>query len=135
MKRGIILIVALFLMMFGVVWVANPAYAQNAVIVPLAKSQLTWNWAKGTEVGVNDGDVSEFRMKCGASTGVYTKTTVIADSAARSTPISAVVDGPGEYFCVVTAANAVGESGPSNEVNFIAGSLPSAATGLTIESQ
>lgn len=133
--KGIILIVTLFLAMFAVVWVANPAHAQTAVIVPLAKSQLSWNWAKGTEVGVNDGDVSQFRMKCGASTGVYTRTTVIADPAARTTPIASVVDGPGEYFCVVTAANAVGESGPSNEVNFIAGSLPASATGLTIESQ
>ena len=133
--KGIILIVTLFLAMFAVVWVANPAHAQNAVIVPLSTAKLTWNWAKGTQVGVNDGDVSEFRMKCGPSTGNYTETTVIGLPTAREILIKDVVDAPGTYFCVVTAANSVGESGPSNEVNFIAGSLPASATGLTIESQ
>ena len=133
--RGIILIVTLFLAMFAVVWVANPAHAQNAVIVPLSTAKLTWNWAKGTQVGVNDGDVTEFRMKCGPSAGQYTKTTVIANPAAREIQVASVVDAPGTYFCVVTAANSIGESGPSNEVNFIAGSLPASATGLTIESQ
>jgi hypothetical protein len=133
MIKGLLLILALLALGLGLALTASPAEAQNAITVPLSTGRLTWTWAPGTPP--NDGAVEEFRMKCGPSTGNYTRTTVIADPAARSIPVASVVTGIGNYFCVVTAANAAGESGPSNEVNFIAGNLPAGATDLKIESQ
>ena len=83
----------------------------------LNKARLTWNWIQGAPP--SDGTVSEFRVKCGQSSKVYNKLTVIADPAARSVAVRQVIQGSGNWYCVIHAANVAGESGPSNEVFFL----------------
>mgnify|MGYP001607418286 CR=1 FL=1 len=104
--------------------------AQTTISVDIDKATLSWAWTQG--IG---GAVSEFRMKCGQTTGVYTKVTALADPAARSTPVKTAIAGPGNWFCAVTAANQFGESGLSNEIAFAAGNVPMAPTGLQIIAQ
>ena len=106
------------------------AWAQAVISVDITKSRLAWTWAQGT-----GGAVAEFRVKCGPGAGTYTSTVVVADPAARSVPVQQVVSGPGNYFCVVSAANAFGESGPSNEVPFAAGNVPAVPSGLQLTAQ
>ena len=106
------------------------ASAQTVISVDITKARLSWTWTQGT-----GGAVAEFRVKCGPSAGTYTSTTVLTDPAARSVPVQQVVSGPGNYFCVVVAANQFGESGPTNEVNFTAGNAPAAPSGLQITAQ
>ena len=124
MRKGLILLCA-----FWGVMVA-PAWAQTVISVDIARARLSWNWTQGT-----GGAVTEFRVKCGPTAGTYTSTTVLADPATRSVPVQQVVSGPGTYFCIVTAANQFGESGPSNEVPFAAGNVPAAPSGVQITAQ
>ena len=110
--------------------VAAPAAAQTTISVDIAKARLSWTWAQGTK-----GPVAEFRVKCGAAAGTYTTITRLADPAIRSVAVSAVLSGPGTYFCVVSAANSFGESANSNEVTFAAGDVPTAPSGFQIQAQ
>ena len=119
-------IVAAALILFA----APSVLAQAVISVDITKARLAWTWTQGT-----GGAVAEFRVKCGPSAGTYTSTTVLTDPAARSVPVQQVVSGPGNYFCVVTAANQFGESGASNEVPFSAGNVPVAPSGLQITAQ
>ena len=112
--------------------IAVPALApaQQSVSVDITKATLSWTWTQ------NGGSaVTEFHAKCGAATGVYSKTTILSDPATRAHPIQDLIAGPGEWFCVVTAANAFGESGPSNEIHFFAGSRPDGALTLQLAAQ
>ena len=109
---------------------ATPAWAQAVISVDITRARLSWNWTQGT-----GGAVAEFRVKCGPTAGTYTSTTVLADPAMRSVPVQQVVSGPGSYFCVITAANQFGESGPSNEIPFAAGAIPAVPSGLQITAQ
>lgn len=123
MKR---LIAALTLAIVGG---AAPVAAQTTIAVDITKATLAWTWTQGT-----GGAVEEFRVKCGPSSGTHT-TTHLAPPAARSVPVLTVVPAPGVYFCVVTAANQFGESAPTNEVAFNAGTVPLAPTNLEIRAQ
>ena len=126
MKRMIILAV------FSAVLCALPrvTVAQTVISVDITKARLLWTWTQGT-----GGAATEFLVKCGAATGIYTAVTRLADPAARSVAVSAVVSGLGPYFCVVSAANQFGQSPNSNEVAFAAGVAPLAPTNLLIEVQ
>lgn len=104
-----------------------PALAQTAISVDIDKAQLTWSWVKGT-----GGDVAEFRIKCGQASQSYTKVTTLPDPTVRSLAVRTAIAGPGAWFCVVTAANQFGESAPTNEVAFQAGTPPATPTGLQI---
>ncbi len=90
----------------------------DKVAVNIDKAALYWTWDGTTDFP------TEFRCKCGNSPGNYTKITVIADPAARQCPVKTAIGSSGDWFCVVTAANLYGESGPTNEVFFSAGSPP-----------
>ena len=105
-------------------------WAQAVISVDITKARLAWTWTQGT-----GGAVTEFRVKCGPTTGTYTSSVVLTDPAARSVPVQQVVTGPGNYFCAVSAANQFGESGLSNEVPFAAGNVPAAPSGLQITAQ
>jgi len=89
-----------------------------------------WNFTQGT-----GGAATEFRMKCGNTSNTYTKITVIANAAAREMNVKDAISGNATWFCAVFAANQYGESGPSNEVNFVAGVTPSSPTSLVIQAQ
>jgi len=116
-------------------FLTGAAQAQTVLSLDINKAVLTWDWSRGTEPGVNDGDVAEFRMKCGAATGTYTKVTVWDLTKPRRMPVKEAIDGSGTWFCAAFAANEFGESGPSNEVNFRAGTVPNAPTGTVIVSE
>jgi len=71
---------------------------------------ISWNPTPNAE---------HYTLKCGTERGRYTLPSVIVRSPATQVPVQAVTSQPGTYFCVVTASNAVGESGPSNEITFV----------------
>ena len=121
MKTILILIAGLSLF-------AASARAQTVVSVDIRKAKLHWDWTRGT-----GGTADEFRVKCGNTGGNYSKITILADPAAREIPLQQAITGSGNWFCVVTAANQYGESGPSNEIPFSAGDIPSGPTNLTVQ--
>lgn len=108
--------------------VAAPALAQTVIAVDINKAKLLW------DAGVGGGVPTEYRVKCGTTTGVYSKTTLVAFPT-REVTVKAAIAGEGNWFCVVTAANAIGESGPSNEVAFLAGTPPSVPVNLRLQAQ
>lgn len=91
------------------------------------KAKLVWNWTQGT-----GGPAEKFVVKCGPTAGTYPTLLELPDPAARSVPVNKVATKPGQYFCVVVAANSIGQGGASNEVSFQAGQTPDSATGLTL---
>ena len=113
------IIVALLLL------VTSVAFGQTRIAVDIDKASLTWN------APTAGGTVQEYKVKCGPATGDYTKTTVIG-APTLTAPVRSVIAGPGVWFCVVTAANQFGESGPSNEIAFEAGTKPGDPTGLVL---
>lgn len=108
---------------------AVPAAGQTIIAVDINKAKLYWTWTKGT-----GGDATEFRVKYGQATGTYTKTTPVPAPATTTALVSAIA-GPGQWYCVVTAANEFGESPPSNEIAFRAGQVPSSPNDLVIQAQ
>lgn len=116
------LTLALFLVMAGGV------FAQVLIAVDIDRQSLSW------DAPVGGGAVGEYRVKCGSISGNYTKITPVA-APATSIPVRDAIDGLGAWFCVVTAANQFGESGPSNEITFEAGMKPGAPTGLILRGE
>ena len=111
---------------------AATAAAHAQQLIPYATARLTWDWTVGTSPGVNDGAVTEFRMKCGPKPGSYVTITPVKDPTAREVFVRNVVPANGLYYCAVTAVNDYGESAPSNEVFFSAGAVPSSPANLTL---
>ena len=108
----------------------SPAWAQTTLAVDINRAMLSWEWTPST-----GGAVSEFRVKCGTVTGSYSKITILADQAARTMPVKNAIAGAGTWFCVATAANPFGESGPTNEVTFDAGVVPVSPANLSVQVQ
>lgn len=108
----------------------SPAWAQTTLAVDINRAMLSWEWTPST-----GGAVSEFRVKCGTVTGSYSKITILADQAARTMPVKNAIAGAGKWFCVATAANSFGESGPTNEVTFDAGVVPVSPANLSVQVQ
>lgn len=104
--------------------------AQTVIAVDLNKAKLSWDWTQGA-----GGMVEEFRVKCGNTSGNYTRVTSLANPAAREVAVRDAIAGSGNWFCVVTAANQFGESGVSNEVPFVAGAAPSSPTNTRVTAQ
>jgi hypothetical protein len=109
--------------LLAVVAIAAEVEAQVVAQADLNKAKLTWEWTQG--VAPLDGQVAEFTVKCGQTTGVYTKLTKIVTATVRDANVRDVVGGSGNWFCTVSASNSFGESGNSNEVPFVAGAAPS----------
>lgn len=109
----------------SILLIAAPVFAQTPPKVSFQKGTLSWEYTQGTALA------TEFRMKCGTSSGIYTKITIIP-VANRSLPVSQAIPAVGTYYCAVVAANDFGESDPSNEVNFIAGNTPNTPTNLKL---
>lgn len=107
------------------------AHAQTSVSVDINKAKLAWTWAQGT-----GGPADGFNVKCGTASKTYSKTTVVGP-AVRDIAVNSAITGLGTWFCVVTAFNGTGtsmlESGPTNEVSFLAGAIPVNPTSLTIQ--
>lgn len=111
---------------------ASPAAAQT-VILDINKASLAWDWSKSAPP--NDGDVESFLVKCGKVQGVYSVQTPVHDPAARSVSLRSVLNGQGQWFCVMAATNRYGSSGDSNEVSFDAGAVPAGPSGLNVQAQ
>ena len=103
--------------------------AQTSISVDINKASLEWVFNQGA-----GGVADKFNVKCGPSTGQYTKTTERPNTA-RTIPIKDAITGIGSWFCTVSAANTFGESPNSNEVSFTAGTVPVPPTNLTIKAQ
>lgn len=110
-------------------WSAS-AFAQQAIAVDIAKAKLVWTWSQGT-----GGVPAEFRIKCGNTSGSYTKTTPVTNIALRELAIATAINGVGTWFCVATAANEFGESGATAEITFRAGAVPTSPATLVIQAQ
>ena len=117
----------LFLALLAVLAFAAAAEAQT-VQVDINRATLLWTWTADPD----SGPVDEFRLKCGNQSGNYTKITSIAGTA-RELAVKSAITGQGNWFCAVTAANAIGESGASNEVNFAAAAGPAGKIGLQLK--
>lgn len=111
---------------------AAPAAAQT-VVVDLNKASLAWDWAKGSPP--HDGDPTGFVAKCGRQAGVYNVQTPINDPTARTAPIRSIVNGQGQWFCVVVAVNRYGPSNDSNQVSFDAGAVPAGPSNVRVQAQ
>jgi hypothetical protein len=106
MKRFIIaLILALLL--------SSTAHGQAAT-VDLNKATINWTFAPG----VGSGILEKWEVRCGQTSGVYTKITNYAASASSGN-IRDVITGSGNWFCVVAAMNALSEV-KSTETPFVA---------------
>ena len=123
-------LVSALLVCFAVLVVTAEGRAQS-IAVDINRAKLAWTWTPDA----TSGTPSEFRMKCGATSGNYTKVTVVADSNAREMAVKDAITGNGNWFCAVSAANQFGESGLSNEVPFVAGAAPSGGLKLTVQAQ
>jgi len=111
---------------------ASQANAQSptSIAINIERSSLQWTWTQGAPP--DDGMVTQFNVKCGRASGSYFTNIPIVDPAARSVPVKQVITGIGQWFCVVTAANEAGESSPTNEVSFLAGTVPVAPINLIV---
>jgi len=111
------------------------AQAQTVTAVDITKAKLQFSWVQGS-----GGLPTYFKSKCGVSSGNYV--TSFSQGFAQSStdlytiPVSAATaSSPGTYFCVVLAGNPVGESAPTNEISFFAGTVPGAPAGLGLLAQ
>lgn len=119
------------LLTLALVW-SPAAFAQTAVTsvsVDIHKAKLQWDWAQG--VSPNEGIPDKYNVKCGNVTGVYTKVTAVPHPT-KELAVELAIAGVGNWFCVVTAQNAFGESAPTNEVAFAAGTVTVPASGLRL---
>ena len=85
----------------------------------VAQAVTQFSWTPGV-VDATHQAATSYTVKCGTTAGgPYSVTRTIAGTPLATTlAINQVVTAAGRYFCVVTATNAGGESGPSNEVTF-----------------
>lgn len=102
----------------------------TTVTVDIAKAALTWQWTQGT-----GGPVEKWLIRCGPSSTNYNILVTLPTPAARSIPIAQVTSDVGTYYCIVSASNSFGTSGPSNEVSYSAGKAPVSPTALAIQAQ
>lgn len=110
------------------------AHAQT-VTVDLNRAVLAWDWTKGIAPSPTTGDVERFDVKCGRQAGVYSSVTPLTDPLARSVRISQIVNGTGQWFCVVASVNRYGSAGNSNEISFDAGAVPATPANVRVQAQ
>ena len=88
---------------------------------------FTWNLANNTV------PPTEFHLKWGTAAGVYPNTKVYLATAPKTDLLHNVIPGPGQYYAIMVAANAVGEGAKSAELPFVAGSgLPDGTLAFSI---
>jgi hypothetical protein len=75
--------------------------------------------------------VTNYNVYCGTSTGQYGPPTAITGTQAACSQIG--ITTVGQYYCVLTAVNSIGESGQSGEAPFILLGLPNAPTNIQIQ--
>jgi hypothetical protein len=118
-----------YLPLFLLLFLPALASAQSQS-VDINKASFSWAWAQGT-----GGSVDSFTIKCGPTSGNYNAFSQITDPTARTLPVKNVVgNNNGNYFCVISASNAFGESPNSSEIFFGVGAvpLPPSSFGLTV---
>jgi len=95
--------------------------------VDVGRAVFTWEYA-------GQGQPTEFRIKCGTSSGNYTTTKVITDPAARSYLFRDLGLGSGVYYCAMTAVNKYGGETPATaEIFFDAGVGASTPTKFNLD--
>lgn len=100
------------------------------------KSVLSWTDPTTESNGspLPAGDVANYNIHIGTSTGVYSKVVSLPSTNTTSCLVSQLSLADGNWYAVVTAVDVAGnESAYSNEINFTLDSIaPSAPTGLQI---
>ncbi len=115
------------LALFLALCLGSQASAQTTISVDIAKARLEWDWIQGS-----GGVVEKFNVKCGQSSGTYTKITTITNPAARSAAVQGIIAGLGNWFCTVNAENSFGISADASEISFIAGTVPLPPSGTRV---
>lgn len=107
-------------------------YAQAIPTVGLTTGKFSWNWTPA-----NGDTTTTFRVKCGATAGVYTLSKDTGNVTAKTYPVNSIITSAGTYFCAVSAFDAgTGlESSNSNEVSFRAANVPTSPTNLVVLGQ
>jgi len=124
----------IFFAVLFLVW-TSMAQAQPVIAVDIDKGKLQFSWTQGS-----GGMPTFFKSKCGTSSGthgtLFSQSFVQSSDNLYTIPVSAATaNSPGTYFCVVVAGNPVGESAPTNEISFFAGTVPAAPIGLGVLAQ
>lgn len=84
-------------------------------------------------------EIGGYRLYCGASSGIYSKSTLIADALAIQFPINEAIPADGLNYCVVTSFDKAGNESPhSNEVRVftqagVSQRIAPAAPGLSLK--
>ncbi len=128
-------------MILSFLLLANFAHGQipTGILVPYDTARFQWAWAVGAPP--HDGNATEFHVKCGTLSGVYTISHTVIGGDVRTAFVKDVLPQVGAYFCTVVAAaqftdsaGAVStqESPPSNEVAFSAARVPGPAAGFSV---
>jgi hypothetical protein len=107
------------ILFLAVLLAISAATADAQVSVVISRTALFWAWEPAPE----SGEVDEFIIKCGQQAASYTRTVAIGPTL-REVPLKSLITGPGNWFCVVVAANPFGESEASNSVDFVAAGAP-----------
>ena len=90
-------------------------------------AKFTMTYAQGSV------PATELRLKWGTSPGTYPNAKTYPMAASQQALVSSVVSGPGQYYAILVAANAVGEGARSPECPFVAASgLPDGSVSLSI---
>jgi hypothetical protein len=100
----------------------------------MAGTIVIWETAKFT-MGYTAGSVpaTELHLKWGTAPGSYPNSKTYPVMASQSDLIKNVLPGPGQYYAILVAANAVGEGAKSAELPFVAVSgLPDGTLSLSI---
>lgn len=108
-----------FLILLLVLALFSPLYAA----VP---NTFEWDAPTTNANGTPLNDLAGFKIHCGSAAGTYNTTKDVGILNATATggqhvtiPVNQVLTQDGNYYCVVTAYDTVGnESGYSNEINF-----------------
>ena len=79
-----------------------------------AYSTIVWDWDQGSGPAITG-----FIIKCGRTSGSYSLTVTVPNSAARSYDLYSVTNGKGQWYCTVSAYTASDESANGNETNFV----------------
>ena len=118
------LIIGLMLFIMGL----SVNVSAQVLNVDINTKNLNWAWVPG----VGSGVVADYEVRCGQTTKVYTKMTVVAPTV-NSLAVKTAVTGNGPWFCVVVARNQYTVGGVmSNEVPFVAGAGLTGTLTLTI---
>lgn len=128
--------------------IAHKIIALLALLLPLTvtgagNSVTLFSWQVPTQNTLGEAllisDLGGYRLYCGASPGIYSKSTLIPDALVIQFPINEAIAADGVNHCVVTSYDKAGNESPySNEVRVftqagVSQRIAPAAPGLSLK--